>query len=92
MDLIEAAMQGNIAAVRDALEKGTDINIKSNDSGRTALMHASFNGHTETVKLLIEKGAGVHARTHSGKTALTLASDKGHMEIVRILKPYNGQS
>src|SRR4030066_296560 len=99
MSLIDAAMQGNITAVKGytetaklLIEKGADVNAKDEFSGMTALIWASSYGHLETVKLLIEKGAGVHARTHSGKTALTIASEKGHMDIVKILKPYSGQS
>jgi ankyrin repeat protein len=69
MDLIEAAMQDNITAVRDALEKGADVNTKDN-FGETALMYASGQEHTETAKLLIEKGADVNARNNGGETAL----------------------
>ena len=36
----------------------------------TALHLASENGHTESVKALLEKGAGVNATTKAGYTCL----------------------
>lgn len=84
MDLIEDAKQGNIIAVRDALEKGVDIELRDND-GYTALIRASKKGHTETVKLLIEKGADVNATEKYFNTPLMFASLKGYAEIVKLL-------
>ena len=83
--LIDAALEDNITAVREALEKGIDINSRD-FFGKTALMHVLFYGHTETAKLLIEKGADVNARDIVGGTALRHASLKGHTETVSILK------
>jgi hypothetical protein len=42
----------------------------------TALHLASKNGHTESVKALLEKGADVHAENGSGKTAFHVAKDR----------------
>ncbi len=69
--------------MRNALEEGTDINIK-NDKGWTALMGASMNGHLEIVELLIEKGADVNDNI-IGTTVLMCASLNGHIEIVEFL-------
>jgi ankyrin repeat protein len=49
-------------------------------------MYASHRGHTETAKLLIEKGAEVNAVRKDGGTALKSASSKGYTEIVNLLK------
>ncbi len=42
----------------------------------TALHLASCNGHTESVKALLEKGADVSAENGSGKTAFLVAKDR----------------
>jgi len=54
--LLDAAEEGNLLVLKTALEKGADINAKSED-GRTALMIASEKGYTNIVKYLVEKGA-----------------------------------
>lgn len=56
MDLIEAAKQGNIVAVWDAIEKGADVNTRDN-LGYTALTHASISGYMEIASLLKKAGA-----------------------------------
>jgi len=43
-------------------------------------------GHTEVVKLLLEKGAEVNARANNGFTALGEAKKKGHIDIVQLLE------
>ena len=43
-------------------------------------MWASFNGHTKTAQLLIEKCADVDAKSNYGSTPLMAASYKGHTE------------
>ena len=52
--------------------------------GQTALMFASYYGHTELARLLLTNGADVNA-DFEGDTALTWAKQKGHAEIVNLL-------
>ncbi len=42
----------------------------------TALHSASENGHTESVKALLAKGADVNAKNDRGKTAFHVAKDR----------------
>ena len=42
-------------------------------------------GAGQMVRLLLEKGADIHALTNRGKTALDLAKDEGHTGVVNIL-------
>ncbi len=49
-------------------------------------MCAAFNGHIETVRFLIKKGADVNAERKDGWTALRHAKENGHKEIISILK------
>jgi len=62
----------SIASLEMTGEKGDDINAKDS-SGWTALMLASENGHTEIVKLLIEKGAA-NSEKYSDSKKLSIAA------------------
>jgi len=53
---------------------------------------ASWNGHTEIVKLLLEAKADVNLQNTSGRTALIWASREGHTEIVKLLEEATKQN
>src|SRR5688572_23791761 len=55
-ELWDAARAGDLARVNAALAKGANIDAKTR-YGVTALMFAADKGHTEVVRLLLEKGA-----------------------------------
>ncbi|NBR95459.1 MAG: ankyrin repeat domain-containing protein [Proteobacteria bacterium] len=55
------------------------------EDGATALMLAAIEGHTEVVKLLLDKGADVNSRLETGETALILAAQGGHKEVMELL-------
>jgi len=50
------------------------------------LMWAAAYGHTDTVKLLLERGADASARDNRGKTALAMAVEGGHKETEQLLR------
>ena len=51
-----------------------------------AFTFAAERGHTETVRILLDRGAKVNAKTSSGKqTALMKAAENGHTRIVKML-------
>jgi len=49
-------------------------------------MNAVGEGQTETVRVLLDAGADVNAKTEMGVTALTIATQTGHPEIVELLQ------
>ncbi len=55
--LVAAAAEGDAAAVQALLDKGAEINAKTEEGG-IALIVASAGGHTATVEALIKKGEG----------------------------------
>ena len=52
-------------------------------------MRASYFGHIDYVRLLLEKGANVTLKTKSGTTAKDLAQQRRHSEIVKLLNESN---
>jgi len=61
-----------------------NINIQ-NIRNDTTLILASWNGHTEIVKLLIKAGANINLQGYKNTTALIGASQSGYTEIVKLL-------
>jgi ankyrin repeat protein len=72
-ELMKASRDGNLAAVKRALDGGADVNY-ANEKGKTALMFAASNGHTDTVKLLLDHGAQIDQQDNFGTTAVIVAA------------------
>ena len=66
-------MKGREAVVELLLEKGADVECKSDD-GRRPLWWAAEKGYETAVKLLLEKGADVESKDDNGQTPLSRAA------------------
>ena len=76
---------GGKRRTRSTRQKGGD-NVNAKDAnGSTALIRASWDGDTEIVAMLLEKGADVNAKDNNGSTALMKASLNGHTKVVSML-------
>ena len=62
-------------------EHGADVNAKNKD-GSTALLFASFKGHLEILKYVVENGADLNAKNDKGDTGLIQGCHIGFYEIV----------
>ena len=81
----DAAYDGNIETVKQAIAAGADVNEKDN-IGLTPLHSAAREGHKEIIELLIAAGAEVNAKDKiDGYIPLHLAADEGHKEVVELL-------
>ena len=81
----DAAMNGDLEAVRELLEEGADVNLAQGD-GMTALHWAAEAGDVEMVGVLLYAGAKLEGVTRIGDyTPLHVASEAGHGEVVRAL-------
>jgi hypothetical protein len=73
------------AIVMGLLDGATNVNLRLKD-GKTLLMLAAFDGDTEIIKMLLERGADINAQEEKyGRTALGYAIWNGEAEVVRIL-------
>src|SRR5579871_30481 len=78
-----AAFAGSPEAMKFLIDKGADVNAK-NAFESTALMWSVTD--MKKVRMLVEGGANVNARSKAGRTpALLAAMSDGSAEIVRLL-------
>ena len=84
MDLIPAVKRGDIVRVRELLDSGEDPNTREHYTYRTALMIASEYGHTEIIRLLLDRGADINSQNDS-YTALIKASMLGKGDMAEFL-------
>jgi uncharacterized protein len=80
----DAALQGNSTLIEKLILSYDDINAPVCD-GRTALMLAAFNGHTDILKVLLNAGAKADLKDELGRTALMYASTGPFPEAVKLL-------
>ena len=84
-NMIADVSAGNIAAVKEYLDKGGNVNLQD-EPGMTPLHHAvedDWKGsHREMVKLLIDRGADVKAIDDTHHTPLHWASNKKTAELL----------
>jgi len=81
----EAAATGDIAAIKQHVSAGTDLDAQDPRTGSTPLNSSVFSGQIEASVLLIEGGADVNARSRDGGTPLHTAAFFGHVEAVKLL-------
>jgi ankyrin repeat protein len=80
-----AAKSNQIEDVISFLEKDKKYAKISTVNNQTALHLAANNGNLELVKLLIEKGADVNAKTNDDATPLHVAANNDNLELVKLL-------
>ena len=85
LDLLDAAIKGNISRLRELIKAGADVNTKDKKFGLTTLMMAASEGHADVVRELIKAGADLNAKGNLGFTALMYAALKGHADVAREL-------
>ncbi len=84
-----ASKSGDIKAVKQHLNAGTDVNAKDN-LGATPLHWAAYTGHKEFAELLITEGANVNARNSKDETPLDWAVF--HPQIFHLLRKHGAKT
>jgi ankyrin repeat protein len=91
MRLDDAVNRGALAEVQSILDEGVDPNVRD-VAGDPILVGAAWIGSPEIVKLLLLRGANVHAKGADNRNALQrVLTNKaywheGHDEVVKILR------
>lgn len=84
--ILQAAVEGSLEKIQQALNLGADIEARDGDVGNTPLIWASFHGHYGAVSFLLKRGASVGALSRdSHKTALIMAAYSGHVAVIVLL-------
>lgn len=85
--LLQAARQGDLQGIRQALADGAPIDGGDPRWGETALIRAAAFGQREAVAALLAAGANPRAESAGRRTALHAAAESGDAELIRdILK------
>lgn len=85
IDIQAAILSGNLEAVKQHIESGTDINMKDQISGSTPLISAATFGKPAIVKALMDANADLNLKNNEGSTALHAAAFFCRVEIVQML-------
>ena len=78
------ALFGIDILARDFLAAGDDVHAKAM-GGVTSLHLTAASGHTQMVRMLLEKGVRIEDSTDDCHVALQLAASNGHDSVLRVL-------
>ena len=85
MSLVELCRDGDLEGVKDALQRGVDVNTKDKN-GRTGLMQAVRNNHNSVVELLLNKpNIDLNLKSGRGNCALLQAVRSKNNEALKLL-------
>ena len=79
--LIREANKGNALKVREILENGVDIDSHGKGGTWSALIYASYKGHQDVVKHLLDRGACIRC----GNVPLIWSARGGNPRVVKLL-------
>lgn len=92
--LLTAAANGNLTAVRTALANQANVEAKlvatfnhgqANYIGNTPLLLAAHFGHAAVVDELLKRNANIHVKNAIGQGLLWLTAYNGHDAVIRLL-------
>lgn len=81
------AAQGEIAKIKEEIDKGTDVNAVDK-TGLTPLAWAAAHRQKATISLLLKSGADATVCSPTGETALSFAACQGQLDVVEQLLEY----
>ena len=97
----EAAVNGDLKAIRQHISIGTDISENTTERTETPLLGAILLGEgwyntgphkINVLQLLISNGADVNAKTDRGKTCLDVAKEMNEYEVIKLLLKHGAKT
>lgn len=85
IDIHQAAIQGDVATIKDYIATGSDLDAPDPSGGSSPLILAALFGQPAAAKALIEAGADLNRKNSDGTTALINAAFFCRTNIVRLL-------
>lgn len=85
VELCFAASQGDLSAIRRALQKGGGLNECDYD-GRTPMHLAASEGHARVVKYLFQHGANINPMDRWKNTPLDDAVREQRADVIQLLQ------
>ena len=85
VDIHTVVVTDNLAALKQHIAAGTNINEKDPFGGSSPLISAALFGKTEAAKILIDAGADINFKNNDSSTPLHTAAFFCRPEIVKIL-------
>ncbi|PSR54994.1 ankyrin repeat domain-containing protein [Adhaeribacter arboris] len=85
IDIHTAVLTGNLAALQQHIQAGTDVNEKDPFGGSSPLITATIFDKPAEAKLLLEAGADVNFKNKEGSTALHTAAFFCRPQMVKML-------
>ena len=101
ISLFEAAVNGDLKAIRQHISVGTDISENTTERTETPLLGAILLGEgwyntgphkINVLQLLISNGADVNAKTDRGKTCLDVAQEMNEYEVIKLLHKHGAKT
>jgi len=87
-ELFQLIRAGDAPRLKGLFERGFDAPNIRDGKGNSLLMLASYNGHIETARLLLEHGGDPQIANDMGQIPLAGAAFKGNAEMTRLLIEY----
>jgi len=85
IDIHTAVVTGNLDALKQHIQAGTNLNERDPFGGSSPLISAGVFGKTEAARELINAGADINFQNNEGSTALHTAAFFCRPEIVKML-------
>ena len=82
---LASARQAAPAAAKAASAEKNLLSMADDEHGRTRLWKACYDGHVDTVRLLLDRGAEVDRANQNGLTPLLTACFRGHVDVALLL-------